>query len=70
MVMEVVKMNENLNNKEGEVGYTYICNKKFSKENTSEEQRLEQSPVSLHESNISISQHLILHSPARTFIKI
>lgn len=46
MVMEVVKMNENLNNKEGEVGYTYICNKKFNKENTSEEQRLEQSPVS------------------------
>lgn len=70
MIMEVVKMNENLKNKDGEVGYTYIRKKIFNKENTSEEQRLEQSPVSLHESTISISQHLILHSPVRAFIEI
>lgn len=37
MIMEVVKMNENLKNKNGEVGYTYIRKKIFNKENTSEE---------------------------------
>lgn len=41
LLIEVVKMNENLKNKEGEVGYTRVRNKIFNKENTSEEQRLE-----------------------------
>lgn len=32
-------MSKNLNNKEGEVGYTSICNTIFKKENYSEEQK-------------------------------